>query len=620
MVTRGDGDVDLVEAIEKYKIITPKNMGIRTAQDYAIIRVCLDEHTPKPAVPVTITLPKSEAINTQPPCVDPKRLGSTWTVSVEFEGQRFRERCNLLQTKSIRKLVESAEREFLSKGWNQVQSDLLFARLNAEAEEFAEDGDEQSKSLTQQIIDLVRDEGDLFRDGDKNPYLSFSVDAIQMTYALQSMAARSAIRQLVYIAFEKGISDATLDDIICQLSAIAIHDGTVKKVFMRSGSDDDVDYIDLGDDTWRVIRLACDGWRVAEAKDCPVRFYRVDTLQPLPMPSPTSDCRFDELRSFINCPGDEEWYLLSSWIVQAMRPKGPYPILCVSGEQGSAKSTLAEFVRMLIDPNKANLRRPPKEDRDIGVAARNSKLLCYENISKLSDSMADTFCTVATGGGFAERQLYSNGEEFVFNTCNPIMLNGISGLLTRGDVADRAINLHLPTIDAAQRKTAEKLKADFGESWSRILGGFCTLYCHVKRELPQIQLDEMPRMADFARLGVAVERIAGWESGSFLNAYDANREASNEAVLDDSNLPAVMSRFLDQHFGRYQGTGSQLLEAMSEFFPDQLRPRTPSALSALLTRLSPALRTAGFFIRRKTVQGSRIWELSRPAQDDGEIL
>ena len=67
----------------------------------------------------------------------------------------------------------------------------------------------------------------------------------------------------------------------------------------------------------------------------------------------------NELRELVNLPDDDSWVLYVSNLVACLFPEGPYPILVVNGEQGSAKSTLSKFTRALIDPNKAPLRRPP---------------------------------------------------------------------------------------------------------------------------------------------------------------------------------------------------------------------------------------------------------------------
>jgi ABC-type antimicrobial peptide transport system ATPase subunit len=40
-----------------------------------------------------------------------------------------------------------------------------------------------------------------------------------------------------------------------------------------------------------------------------------------------------------------------------LRPRGPYPLLAISGEQGSAKTVLCKLLKALVDPNAAPVRR-----------------------------------------------------------------------------------------------------------------------------------------------------------------------------------------------------------------------------------------------------------------------
>src|SRR5262249_8630505 len=62
-------------------------------------------------------------------------------------------------------------------------------------------------------------------------------------------------------------------------------------------------------------------------------------------------------------------------LLATFRNRGPYPVLVLSGEQGSAKSTFSELLRALIDPNTAPLRALPREDRDLFIAANNGHVL-----------------------------------------------------------------------------------------------------------------------------------------------------------------------------------------------------------------------------------------------------
>ena len=72
-----------------------------------------------------------------------------------------------------------------------------------------------------------------------------------------------------------------------------------------------------------------------------------------------------------------------------MRPNGPFPVLVLSGEQGSAKSTLARLVRLLVDPNTAALRAQPKDERDLVIAAKNSWVLAFDNLRYIPAALSD---------------------------------------------------------------------------------------------------------------------------------------------------------------------------------------------------------------------------------------
>ena len=45
--------------------------------------------------------------------------------------------------------------------------------------------------------------------------------------------------------------------------------------------------------------------------------------------------------------------LVLAWLFGALRAGGPYPVLAIAGEQGSAKTVLSKILRALIDPNVA---------------------------------------------------------------------------------------------------------------------------------------------------------------------------------------------------------------------------------------------------------------------------
>ena len=67
----------------------------------------------------------------------------------------------------------------------------------------------------------------------------------------------------------------------------------------------------------------------------------------------------ETLRTFLNVQSDADFVLVVAWALACLRNRGPYPVIVLSGEQGSAKSTFSAILRALLDPNTAPLRALP---------------------------------------------------------------------------------------------------------------------------------------------------------------------------------------------------------------------------------------------------------------------
>src|SRR5262249_53949354 len=153
----------------------------------------------------------------------------------------------------------------------------------------------------------------------------------------------------------------------------------------------------------------------------PVRFRRPRGL--IELPRPVAGGSLHELRRFVNVQDDDDFALLLAWLVAAARPSGPYPVLALRGEQGTGKAPTARVLRDLIDPNDVPLRAAPRDERDLMIASTNGWLIALDNLSGLPQWLSDCLCRLATGGGFATRELYTDGEEVLFRAQRPVVLN-----------------------------------------------------------------------------------------------------------------------------------------------------------------------------------------------------
>jgi hypothetical protein len=304
----------------------------------------------------------------------------------------------------------------------------------------------------------------------------------------------------------------------------------------------------------------------------------------------------ETLRPFLNVQSDWHFVLAVSWMLAVLRHRGPYPVLVLSGEQGSAKSTLSAILRSLLDPNTAPLRALPREDRELFIAATNGHVLTFDNVSGLRPWVSDTLCRLATGGGFAVRQLYTDQDEVLFDAARPLILNGIEDIVERPDLADRAVFLTLEPIPEESRRPQAELWAAFETERPQILGALLDAVVEGLKRLPETRLPGLPRMADFALWAAACE-TALWSAGTFWSAYCSNRDEAVEGVIEADPVAAAVRVFMSKRT-EWTGTASDLLDALAEEVDERISksktwPDSPRALSGRLRRAATFLRKVG---------------------------
>lgn len=366
---------------------------------------------------------------------------------------------------------------------------------------------------------------------------------------------------------------------------MARYDGDEHAVFVRVARLSGSVYLDLGDPSWRAVEITAAGWRLVTNPT--VRFRRGRHMLALPAPEAASSV--DVLRELIHLEDDDDWYLLVGFLLGALRANGPYPVLALDGEHGSGKSTTVKMLRRLIDPSKAELRAEPREIRDLMVAAAWGHVVALDNMSRLQPWLSDALCRLSTGGALSTRALYTDEDEHVIEAVRPCILNGISNVITRGDLQDRAIPITMPVIPEKARRSEEDLWRCYDRLWPSMLGALLdTVSAAIRRE-SSIHLRGLPRMADWAIWVTAGESPLGCPDETIVSAYRARMQSAVEASLDGDAL-ALAIRNLSLP---WSGTSSELLKCLTP--PERPRgwPETPRSLSAALARLAPLLRRIG---------------------------
>ncbi len=477
----------------------------------------------------------------------------------------------------------------LSRDALLAELDKLAARQHRAASRGGGGGD--GDSAAKRIVALVRDAGvELWHAGEA-AFATVPRGEHVEHWPVRSRAFRGWVAHRFFEQTKSVPNAEAMQAALSVIEGAARFDGPERTAAVRVAEHDGGVFIDLADDEWRVVRVTAAGWQLV--RDCPVRFIRRHGMLPLPVPERGG--AIGELRRFVNLAADSDWALLVGYLVCSLRPRGPYPVLVVTGEQGSAKSTACRLIRALIDHNAAPLHAAPRDTRDLAIAANNAWVIALDNVSHLPDWLSDAICRLATGGGFSTRTLYTDDEETIFDAQRPVIINGIGDFVTRGDLADRTVALSLPRIEEDRRRPESELWADFTAARPRLPGALLDAVACALRRLPGVRLPRLPRMADAALWATAAEPALGLPDGAFLRAYAGAREALADAALDASLVAPYVAALAAE--GGWSGTAGELLERLGEMASDAARrdgwPRRPSTLGSEMRRIAPELRRAG---------------------------
>lgn len=451
----------------------------------------------------------------------------------------------------------------------------------------------QKKSKPKDLLLDLDGEMELFSTPQGDAYASVCVKDHTETHAVKSRAFELFLRHKYYIENQTAPRHQAIREAVAHFSAVAMFDRPKQPVSIRVATAGDMNYFDLGNARWQSVEFDADGWRIVNPS---VKFRRSPGMLPLPTPLPGGN--INDLRTFLNLRSRRDWVLFISTVLAGLLSRGPYPVLGLHGEAGSAKTTTSRIIRAMLDPNSAPARAMPRDHHDLVITASHGWVLVFDNLSYLPGWFSDDLCRLSTGGGSATRQLYTDEDEIIFDGQRPVILNGVEELPTRTDLLDRSILLDLPVIENYRQE--REFWREFEAARPRLLGALLDVAVAALRHLPNVHLDRNPRLADFAVLATAAEDALGLASGAFMRAYSRNRENSNAVALEASPIASLITRLVATD--AWQGTAEDLLRRLCGMADAEVQrrrswPRNPKVLSGMVRRLATSLRRAGINVR-----------------------
>lgn len=478
--------------------------------------------------------------------------------------------------------------EFLMEYFNDIQESTPRDNYNKETE-------------AEVVLRLVRQNGALlFHDTENNLYATVNVNNHREIWSLESKDFTIWLSGLYYKEKNKPAKKESIAQAIAVLSAEAMYDcDEAIPLSNRVAKSDNAFWYSLSNSQWQAVKITSEGWKVEDKP--PILFMRFRHQKQ--QCTPITNGNIYKIFDYLNIKENRTLFLC--WIVSCFIPDIPHPMPVFYGEKGAAKSTSCTLLKKLIDPSALETLTIQRSARSMAVNLKNHWFLPFDNISQISEETSDTLCRAITGGGIQQRKLHTNGDDYIFTFKRCIALNGIDNVVKRPDLLDRAILIELSRIGEDKRRELSEIMQDFENDLPSILGGVFDVLSRAMKIYPDVKLDKMPRMADFAHWGYAIGEALGNLGQVFLDEYTINYNRQNIEAINSDIVAVLMVNFMKNR-ATWMGRVSDLWNEFSILAPNlgfnskmKAFPSQPNTLSRRLNSLQSNLKSVGIVFKSK---------------------
>lgn len=310
------------------------------------------------------------------------------------------------------------------------------------------------------------------------------------------------------------------------------------------------DAIEITAAGWRIISTACHAFR------------RSRSQQPLPPPTEPAN----SLPSALHFPP-----AALAWLVSALRPIGPYPILLVKGSAASGKTMLARMLRSLIDPATSAFCPRPRTERDVMRLAWNNYVLAFDDSGDLPATVLAALRRLSSGVSFEFDRSAQAADSVSIPLQRPIILTASDDCASVGNdaaIANHAITIELPHIAAPQRRTESEILIEFESARPALLATACNAVSLALGNVRDTNPEFPTRFADALQWSIAA-----------APAFGIAESQMRVALCPDTLAREVAAFAHGKHY--WEGSPTELLAALQAAHIVNL-PNSPERLTRRL--------------------------------------
>jgi hypothetical protein len=483
---------------------------------------------------------------------------------------------------------------------------------NKNDKEESGDSEPHSKSSAEVLLQLATEKIQLlFKDQYGTAYALVHILDHNEILRVESDKFKRYLSKLFYDSTaNKIVNVEAINNVTQILHAKAEYEGQTIPLYLRvawHGSNNDssdgnaknIIYYDMTDDKGRFVKISKEeqDWQIINKTPTPLFVRYNQTAQTEPDRNYEPDI-FDKFLQLTNVKDEQSKVLLKVYIVSLFIPDIPHAILVLHGEKGSAKSTLQQLIKLLVDPAKPALLTIHKDRNEFVQQLYHNYVAFYDNVKHVPYWLSDEACKAVTGIGQTKRKLYSDDDDVVYEYKRCLGFNSINISLTEPDVLDRSILIELTRIAKENRRVESEIIAEFMKLRPKLLGYIFDTLVKALQLKPSINLNDLPRMADFALWGEAISRAMGNTPLEFINAYYENIGRQNIEAVESHPLGQAIAKYFerqvdnDNDFKALEGSPAEILEIL-EVFAEQCKidiqhklwPKSPNVLNRRLNQI-----------------------------------
>jgi hypothetical protein len=403
----------------------------------------------------------------------------------------------------------------------------------------------------------------LFFDQNGEPWASVYINGHYENMRLESRQFKRLIRREFKAQFDEGVGFDLIEQVVDARLGDIEHSQRPRPLHVRMcwNATKDKILIDSGRPDWAIFEIGPDVWRIIQTDENP--FKRARKTAAYSCTPETPRATWENLFEFLRVKTDIKKTIIKMWLCLALFPDTARPGLVINGPHGTAKTTQARKLKMLVDPainERPNRFRKNEDDMIAPLASYAVSVL--DNANQMTPEQSDLLCLSITGLDDEKRKLFTDGDLHNTDFMATWIITGLSNPGKMGDFLSRVFIVETEIIPKNEKIPDDRINELAQTYTAGIQALIFDCMSQALKNRSSIKTDDLHRMAQANIYSLAMADALGLTKEDIKAVWNANRDEQQAEVSSGEILTELIPEFLEKKKGKWAGTASELLEAM----------------------------------------------------------